>query len=141
MVAVTSQPAPERIPADHVKRCRRDHTLPDGWKRVDIALAFITGTTITLDVRTTNTQSASAARSPAAHLRVHENAKIVMYADYYRAFKQHLEAAPTSCWPASALPWETLRRCASIASPSAKNTAYARGFARMYATVFRLTAA
>ena len=70
-----------------MERCRRDHTSPDGWKRADIALAFITGTTITLDVRITNTQSASAAGSPAAHLRVHENAKIVTYTDYYRASK------------------------------------------------------
>ena len=77
VVAVTSQAAPERIPADHVERCRRDDTSPDGSKRADIALAFITGTTMTLDVRTTNTQSASAAGSPAAHLRVQENAKIV----------------------------------------------------------------
>ena len=87
VVAVTSQPAPERIPPDHVERCRRDHTSPDRWKHADIALAFITGTTITLDVRITNTQSASAAGSPAAHLRIQENATIVKYADYYRAFK------------------------------------------------------
>ena len=53
------------------------------WKR----LAFITGTIITLDVRTTNTQCASAASSAAAHLHKLERAKIVKYADYDRAFR------------------------------------------------------
>ena len=68
-------------------RCRRDGTSPDRWKRADLALAVITGTTITLDVRTTNTQCASAASSAAAHLHNLERAKIVKYADYYRAFR------------------------------------------------------
>ena len=74
VVAISSQPAPERIPPDHAVRCRRSGTSPDGWKRADIALAFITCTTITLDVRTTNTQSASAhgAASAEAHLRSQE---------------------------------------------------------------------
>ena len=68
-------------------RCRRDGTSPDRWKRADLALAVITGTTITLDVRTTNTQCASAASSAAAHLHNLERAKIVKYADYYSAFR------------------------------------------------------
>ena len=87
LVSVTPQSAPERIPADHVARCRRDGTSPDGWKRADLALAFITGTTITLDVRTTNTRCASVASSAAAHLHNLERANIVTYADYDRAFR------------------------------------------------------
>ena len=57
-------------------------------KRADIALAFITGTTITLDVRTTNTQSASAhgAASAEAHLRSQEREMAAKYAGYYRNF-------------------------------------------------------
>ena len=88
IVAISSQPAPERIPPDHVARCQRDGTSPDGWKRADIALAFVTGKTFTLDVRTTNTHSASArtAASPAAHLRAQERAKSAKYTDYYRNF-------------------------------------------------------
>ena len=87
VVSVTPQSAPERIPADHVARCRRDGTSPDRWKRADLTLAFITGTTITRDVRTTDTQCASAASSAAAHLHSLERAKIVKYADDYRAFR------------------------------------------------------
>ena len=88
VVAISSQPAPERTPLDHAERCRLARTSPDGWKRADIALAFITGKTVTLDVRTTNTQSASArhAASPETHLRSQENAKTAKYADYYRNF-------------------------------------------------------
>jgi len=88
VVAISSQPAPERIPPDHAERCRRSGTWPDGWKRADIALAFITGRTITLDVRTTNTQSASArgAASAEAHLRSQEREKVAKYAGYYRNF-------------------------------------------------------
>jgi hypothetical protein len=88
VVAISSQPAPERIPIDHAERCRRERISPDGWKRADIALAFITGKTITVDVRTTNTLSATAraAGSAATHLRSQENAKTAKYADYYRSF-------------------------------------------------------
>ena len=84
VVAISSQPAPERFPPDHAERCRRSGTSPDGWKRADIALAFITGTTITLDVRTTNTRSASAhgAASAEAHLRSQERENVAMYAGY-----------------------------------------------------------
>jgi len=88
VVAISSQPAPERIPQDHAERCRRAHATPDGWKRADVGLAFITGTTFAIDVRTTNTHSASArgAASPDAHLRSNEKAKSAKYADYYRNF-------------------------------------------------------
>jgi hypothetical protein len=88
VLAISSQPAPERYPLDHADRCRREHVSPDGWKRADVGLAFVTGTTITLDVRTTNTQSASArgAASAEAHLRSQEDAKRAKYADYYRNF-------------------------------------------------------
>lgn len=84
----SQQPAPERIPPDHALRCARDGTSPDGWKRADVALAFVTGRTITLDVRTTNTQSASAlATTAAAHLHALEGAKTAKYAAYYRDFR------------------------------------------------------
>lgn len=55
-------------------------------ERADLALAFITGTTITLDVGTSNTQFASAESLAAAHLHNFERAKIVKYADYCRVF-------------------------------------------------------
>lgn len=87
-VAISSQPAPERIPPDHAQRCAKAGTSPDGWKRADVGLAFLTGKTVTLDVRTTNVLSASAqASSPAAHLASLEKAKRVKYADYYRDFR------------------------------------------------------
>ena len=88
VVAISWQPAPERFPPDHAERCRRSGISPDGWKRADIALAFITGTTITLDVRTANTQAASArgAASAEAHLRSQEREKVAKYAGYYRNF-------------------------------------------------------
>ena len=87
-VAVSSQPAPERIPPDHAMRCAHDGTSPDGWKRADVALTFVTGRTITLDVRTTDTQSASAlATTAGSHLRTLEGAKIAKYAAYYRDFR------------------------------------------------------
>ena len=49
---------------------------------------FITGATVTLDVRTTNTQSASArgAASAEAHLRSQERENVAKYAGYYRNF-------------------------------------------------------
>jgi hypothetical protein len=89
VLAISMQPAPERTPLDHVERCRRERVSPDGWKRADIALAFVTGKTVVLDVRTTNTMSASAtaAGTVAAHLRGQERAKVAKYADYYRNFK------------------------------------------------------
>ena len=62
VVAISSQAAPERIPPDHADRCRRSGTSPDGWKRADIALAFITGTTITLDVHNEHTVCVRARR-------------------------------------------------------------------------------
>jgi hypothetical protein len=88
-VKVWAQPAPERLPPDHAERCARAHTTPDGWKRADVAIEFVTGKTVTLDVRTTNALSASAvaAGSPAAHLRALENSKTAKYAAYYRDFK------------------------------------------------------
>ena len=85
IMATSPQPAPELIPPDHAARCARDGTSPDGWKRADIALAFITGKTITLDVRTTNTQCASAGSAP-VHLRGLEREKTAKYRDYYRDF-------------------------------------------------------
>ena len=89
VVRVSSQPAPERFPPDHEARCARDGCSPDGWKRADVALEFVTGKTVVLDVRTTNVLCASAiaASSPAAHLKGLERAKSAKYADYYRAFK------------------------------------------------------
>ena len=71
--------------AGHPAQARRGQPRPP---RADIALAFITGTTITLDVRTTNTQSASAhgAASAEAHLRSQEREKLAKYAGYYRNF-------------------------------------------------------
>jgi len=88
VVKISSQPAPEHTPLDHVERCRREGTSPDGWKRADVAVAFITGKTFTLDVRTTNTQSASArgAASAEAHLCAQEAAKRAKYRGYYRNF-------------------------------------------------------
>jgi hypothetical protein len=87
-VTVSSQPAPERIPPDHAARCARAGTSPDGWKRADVGLAFLTGKTVTLDVRTTNVLAASALVStPAAHLAALEGAKTLKYAAYYRDFK------------------------------------------------------
>ncbi len=83
MVRISAQPAPERYPPDHAERCARDRTSPDGWKRADISFAFITGTTITLDVRTTNTQAASVLGSADAHLRALERAKVAKYGAYY----------------------------------------------------------
>src|SRR5438128_612021 len=87
-VRVWSQPAPERFPLDNVDRCARDHTSPDGWKRADIALEFVNGKRIVLDVRTTNALSASAMRAGkvAAHLRSLEREKWGKYRDYYRDF-------------------------------------------------------
>jgi len=85
IVVASSQPAPERIPPDHAARCARDRTTPDGWKRADIAFAFVTGKTITLDVRTTNMQCASAGLA-ASHLRGLEGGKTAKYADYDRDF-------------------------------------------------------
>ena len=85
LVKVWSQPAPERLPLDHADRCARAGCSPDGWKRADIALEFVTGKTVVLDVRTTNTLSASAG-GPAAHLRALEAAKTVKYQGYYRKF-------------------------------------------------------
>lgn len=89
VLAVWSQPAPERFPPDHVERCRRAKTSPEGCKRADIGFAFVTGKTITLDVRTVNVHcaSASAAGSVAACLRAREREKVGKYADYYRDFK------------------------------------------------------
>ena len=89
LFAISAQPALERIPLDHADRCRRERISPDGWKRADIALAFITGKTIVMDVRTTNTQcaSASSAGSVTAYLRGQERAKNAKYADYYRDFR------------------------------------------------------
>ena len=88
IVSISAQPAPERIPPDHEARCQREGISPDGWKRADIALAFITGKTFALDVRTTNTHSASArnAASAEAHLRAQERAKSAKYNAYYRDF-------------------------------------------------------
>jgi hypothetical protein len=86
VVKVWSQPAPERIPLDHAERCARVGASPDGWKRADVAIEFVTGKTVVLDVRTTNTLSASAG-APAAHLRALENSKTAKYADYYRDFR------------------------------------------------------
>ena len=89
VVSVWAQPAPERFPPDHAARCARDGCSPDGWKRADIALEFLTGKTVVLDVRTTNVLCASAvgAASPSAHLNGLERAKSAKYADYYRAFR------------------------------------------------------
>jgi len=86
--AISPQPAPERIPPDHEERCRREKSTPDGWKRADIGLAFITGATFTVDVRTTNTHCTSARKAATAdaHLRSEEKAKSAKYADYYRNF-------------------------------------------------------
>jgi hypothetical protein len=86
IVKVWAQPAPERIPVDHAARCEREGCSPDGWKRADVALEFVTGKTIVLDVRTTNTLSASAATDPDAHLRAQEGAKVAKYRAYYRDF-------------------------------------------------------
>jgi hypothetical protein len=88
IVAISSQPAPERIPPDHAERCRRERISPDGWKRADIALAFVTGKTFVLDVRTTNTHSASArtASSAEAHMNSQEREKVAKYTGYYRNF-------------------------------------------------------
>jgi hypothetical protein len=93
VVSVFMQPSAERIPPDHAERCRRDKTSPDGWKRADIALAFAnSGKVITLDVRTTNTHSASARGSSSADafLGAQERAKKAKYADYYRNFHPYV---------------------------------------------------
>ena len=84
-VKVWSQPAPERIPPDHVERCARDRCSPEGWKRADIALEFVSGKTIVLDVRTTNTQSAISALADARVLETHAAEKL---GDAYRFLRR-----------------------------------------------------
>ena len=78
-VQVWAQPAPERLPVDHAARCEREGCSPDGWKRADVALEFTTGKIMVLDVRTTNTLSASAPTDPDSHLRAQESAKAAKY--------------------------------------------------------------
>jgi hypothetical protein len=88
VVAISSQPAPERTPPDHLERCRREKISPDGWKRADVGLAFVTGTTFAIDVRTSNTMCTTARgrSSPQAFLVSQERAKAAKYAGYYRNF-------------------------------------------------------
>ena len=89
VVRVCSQPAPERIPLDHEVRCDSSERAPEGWKRADIAVDFVTGRTIVLDVRTTNTLASSAGR-PSTHLHALEAAKSAKYAGYYRDFMPYV---------------------------------------------------
>ena len=89
VVSVWPQPSRERTPPDHEERCRHDEVSPEGWRRADIAFAFTTGKVITLDVRTTDTQCASA-RHPAsaeAFLRSQEREKTMKYEGYYKHFR------------------------------------------------------
>ena len=63
------------LPGGPRMQARCERCSPDGWKRADVALEFVTGKIIVLDVRTTNTLSASAATDPDSHLRAQESAR------------------------------------------------------------------
>ena len=92
IVKVWQQPAPEIIPLDHVERCRRANKSPDGWKRADVAFSLITGKTVVVDVRTTNTQSKSArdAGSAGTFMDALAREKVVKSKDYYRDFQPYV---------------------------------------------------
>jgi hypothetical protein len=88
-VKVWEQPGPDHLPPDHATRCAEAGESPDAWRRADLAVEYLDGRTITVDVCTANCLAASALRraSAAAHLRDIENRKRRRYAGYYAEFR------------------------------------------------------
>ena len=87
-VRLWSQPSPEHYPLDHAARCAAARVTEEGWKRADIAVEFVTGEVVTLDVRTVHLQKASALHSTVkAQVKAIESEKNGKYMAYYDRFR------------------------------------------------------
>jgi len=81
------QPGCERVPLDHVERCRKNKEDLLGAERADISIETTGGRRKVLDMGTTNVVSRSALQSNVeTHMERIVDAKMKRYKDYYRNF-------------------------------------------------------
>ncbi len=81
------QPPTERLPVDHVERCRAEGTDPSAPRRADIAVEFRDLHRLVIDVATTNLVCGSAlSKSVQSHIEGIESAKDRRYKGYYGDF-------------------------------------------------------